>query len=97
MTARHCKALVFVDVAARRWEMGLMDLNRDILKHVRSSDLETLLKWGLVTERADEEFFRFYFAPTVLGTCHLTSCGHVERHRADIWEIDAARTERPRL
>lgn len=97
MTGRHCRTLVFVDVAARRWEMGFTDFNRDILKHVRASDLEALLRWGLVTERADDDRFRFYFAPTVLGTCHLGACGQAARHRCDIWEMDIARREMPKL
>ena len=97
MTSRHCRALVFVDVAARRWDMGFVDLNRDILRYVRVSDLEALLKWGLVTERADDDRFRFYFAPSVLGVCHMGGCEQVASHRRDIWEMDIARSEIPQL
>ncbi len=97
MTFSHCRALVFVDVAARRWDMGFVDLNRDILRYVRVSDLEALLKWGLVTERADDDRFRFYFAPTVLGVCHMGGCEQVASHRRDIWEMDIARSEIPQL
>jgi hypothetical protein len=97
MTANHCRALVFTSVAARRWEMGLIDLNSHLLNFVRTRELEDLLKWGLVSERPDDDRFEYYYAPTVLGMCHLTGCEQVELFRREAWELDSARREIPSI
>lgn len=97
MTGEHCRALVFTSVAARRWEMGLIDLNSRLLKFVGTRELDDLLKWGLVTERPDDDRFEYYFAPTVLGICHMSSCEQVETYRRDAWELDCSRHEIPSI
>ncbi len=88
MMAHHCRALVFIMVAAQRWQNGFTRFNKDLLKYVSADDLEFLLSWGLVHELPDDGHFYYYFAPTVLGINHLSCCTHVPEFRRQVWEME---------
>ncbi len=87
MMANHCRALVFVSVAAHRWRHGLTGFNKNLFNYVSQADVEFLLRWGLVQERPDEEQFYYYYAPTVLGQHHMRSCTHVPDFINHVWEM----------
>lgn len=95
MNGDHCRALVFVEIAARRWEAGLPALNETLGRHCSESALEFLLSWGLVSEVADDERWRFYLAPTVLGRKHLACCPDAPRHRRAVSRLALMRGEVP--
>lgn len=95
MTSDHCRTLVLVEIAARRWEAGLPRLNEALGRHCSESALEFLLSWGLVCEVADDERWRFYLAPTVLGRRHLACCPDAPRHRRAVSRLALTRGEVP--
>lgn len=95
MTGDHCRALVFVEIAARRWQAGLPGLNEALGRHCSESALEFLVSWGLVSEIADDERWRFYLAPTVLGRKHLACCPDAPRHRRAVSRLALMRGEVP--
>jgi len=88
MMAHHCRALVFVSVAAQRWECGFRRFNKHLLNYVAPEDLEYLLRWGLVHEVPDDEHFYYYLVPTVLGLNHFHNCSHVHEFRRQVWEME---------
>jgi hypothetical protein len=95
MTSEHCRTLVMVEIAARRWEAGLLGLNQEIWRHCAEANLDYLLSWGLVSEVADDDRWRFYLAPTLLGRAHLASCPDVARHRRAVARLALMRGEVP--
>ncbi|MEW5963355.1 MAG: autoinducer binding domain-containing protein [Pseudomonadota bacterium] len=97
MTSDHCRALVMVEVAARRWEAGLTGMNETLSRHCAEADLDYLLSWGLASEVADDDRWRYYLAPTVLGRKHLACCPDVPRHRRTVLRLALLRGEVPSL
>jgi hypothetical protein len=95
MTAAHCRALVLTEIAARRWELDLIQLNMKLTAIAGEREIEDLLSWGMITEQSDEERFKFYYAPTLLGLHHLRDCGFVPELRRSIWLTDVSRSEMP--
>lgn len=95
MTARHCAALVIVDIAARRLNAGLSRLSDTLTQHCTQEELEYLQSWGLITEFADDDRWRYYLAPTALGRAHLATCPDVPRLRRSVWQLLVNRHELP--
>jgi hypothetical protein len=95
MTASHCRALVLTEIAARRWELNLIELNMRLTSIAGEREMEDLLSWGLITEQSDEERFKFYYAPTLLGLHHLRNCNLVPELRRSIWLTNVRRSEIP--
>lgn len=86
MNITRCRALVLVDMAAKRWRFGYPDLNRNLLNYVAKEDLEYLMSWGFIQEVPDESHFYYFYVPTPLGDNHLRSCAAVSELRRKIWE-----------
>lgn len=96
MTSAQCRALVLVDVAARRADAGLLDLTLNLSRYCAAADLEFLLRHGLITEVPDDFMMRYLLAPTVIGRAHLSTCPAAPEFRRGIWEMDVRRREQPK-
>jgi hypothetical protein len=96
MTSTQCRALVLVDVAARRADAGLLDLTLNLSRYCAAADLEYLLRHGLVMEVPDDFLMRYLLAPSVIGRAHLCSCPAAPEFRRGVWEMDVRRRELPK-
>ena len=65
------RALVLVDLADRRWQMGLTQLTALVYHRRTSREIDDLERWGLVVEVADDLRWRYYLAPSALGHYYL--------------------------
>lgn len=97
MSSRHCRALVLIDVAARRRAMGLVDLSERVCAYVAQYDLEDLLGWGFLEKCGDKSAAELSVTASVLGTMHLKTCPQSARFRREVWEVDVRRGEIPAL
>lgn len=97
MTLARCKALVFVDMAATRWRLGLPELNIKLRDFVAQDDLNYLMRWGLIHEVPDESHFYYILVPTVLGKNHIRLCAHVPELRRSLWEAEVTSGRLPPL
>lgn len=95
MTRDHCRTLVLVEITARRWQAGLTRLNETISSYCAETDLEYLLTRGLISEVDDDDRWRFYLAPTLLGRALLASCPEAPHHRRSIARLALMRGEVP--
>lgn len=96
MSSSHCRALVLVEIAERRRRAGLEQMMRRLADYVSEADLEYLLSWGYVAERADDCTFSYDYAVTALGERHLATCLTARRHRRNAWGSEVPRHERCR-
>ncbi len=97
MTLARCRALVFVDMAATRWRLGLPELNIKLKEFISDSDLNYLISWGLIHEVPDESHFYYILVPTVLGKNHVRLCAHVPELRRSLWEAEVTLGRLPSL
>jgi hypothetical protein len=97
MTPAHCRALVLTEIAARRWDLELLELNLRITKIAGEREISDLLSWGMISERSDEYRFKYYFAPTLLGVQHLKGCSLAPELRNSVWKQDVRRKEVPKI
>lgn len=97
MTNARCQALVLIDIADRRRQIGLPHLSLQIGRHVADGDLAYLLSWGYVHDRPDDGSFRYQLAPTPLGSQDLATCEHARHHRRVAFELKVPRGARARF
>lgn len=95
MTAGHCRAMVLIDVSARRRQMGLEQFSRTLTAYVAEADLEFLLSWGYVVEHPDDSMFRYWYELSPLGARHIATCAYAIEQRRSVWDGDVPRHERP--
>jgi hypothetical protein len=97
MTPAHCRALVLTEIAARRWELDLLELNLRLTKIAGEREISDLLSWGMISERSDEYRFKYFYGPTAIGAQHLKNCSLAPELRHNAWRQDVRRKEAPKI
>jgi len=95
ITNAQCKALALIDIASRRYNAGLLDLNARVAEIVGTTAINDYLARGLIEEEPDDLRFNFVFRPTRIGQLHLNACPCVSRWRAEVWRTYVEVHERP--
>lgn len=95
ITNTECKALALIDIAWRRYNVGLLDLNARVAEIVGTRAINDYLARGLIEEEPDDLRFNFVFKPTRIGQLHLNACPCVSRWRAEVWRTYVEVHERP--
>lgn len=67
LSSDHLKALVLIELGARRWQMGLTQLAGQVHLRRATREIDDLERWGLAVEIADDIRWRYYLAPSALG------------------------------
>lgn len=91
MTSSHCRALVLVDLAERRRQLGLRQMTRQLFDHVSERDVQDLLSWGQIIEAADDTDFRYHYVASPLGANHMANCPEAAKHRRAAWDAGVPR------
>lgn len=91
----HLRALVLVEAGVRRWRMGLTELGGRIYLQRKTDEIADLERWGLVVDVPDDERWRYYLAPSVLGLTYLRNSREVENLRREVWDREIDRREVP--
>lgn len=91
----ECWAIALVDIAARRYAAGLLDLNRRVPEIVGEDILARFMKRGLIQEDPDDFRFHFVFRPSPVGQSHLKQCPCVSQWRDEVWSRYVRKNERP--
>lgn len=95
ISAEECRALVLTDVAYRRYQAGLTELN-DALHVILGQDVyDRLQERGLIYEEPDDDRFRFIAKPSPIARSHLKSCQAVAQIRESVWRLNVRPDERP--
>lgn len=88
----HLRALLLIEAGERRWKMGLTKLASSLYLLRNAEPYCDLERWGLIVDVPDDERWRYYLAPSVLGQSYLRRSAEAEIVRGEIWshEIDHA-------
>lgn len=93
LSAANLRALVLVDIGARRWRMGLTMLGRQIYLNRNAREITELEHWGLIVDVPDDSRWLYYLAPSPLGMVHLRSNPDVARLKAEIRASEIVKCE----
>lgn len=91
----HLRALALVEIAARRWRMGLTTLASRVYLLRTCQPYDDLQRWGLIVDEADDLRWRYYFKPSVLGVGYLQRSPEIGEFRNEIWLGELDRREVP--
>lgn len=95
LSDKQCRAIALVDVSWRRYNAGLLELNRRVPSIVGEDQLDVYLGRGLIKEEADDLRFSFVFRPTRVGESHLRTCPKADAWRREVWSKYVKANERP--
>jgi Autoinducer binding domain len=95
LTRPHLRMLVLVDLGARRWRVGLTRLGHRIYGRRHHQLFRDLESWGLICDTTDDERWRFYLAPTMLGSHFLESAPDIGVLRAEARALEVDPHELP--
>lgn len=91
----ECRAIALVEIAARRYSAGLLDLNRRVPDIVGQKVLYQFMDRGLIQEVADDLRFHFVFRPSPVGRNHMRLCPCVTQWRREFRRKYIEKDERP--
>lgn len=95
LPTRHLRALLLVEAGERRWKLGLTKLASDIYLLRNAKPYCDLERWGMIVDVPDDERWRYYLAPSVLGQSYLRRSAEAEFVRGEIWSHDIDHNEVP--
>lgn len=91
----ECRALVLVDIAWRRYTVGLIELNKRIPDIIGDGTLRRFVNRGLIDEEPDDVRFEYFFRPSPVGQSHIKTCPCVTSWRNEVVSKYVEVHERP--
>lgn len=91
----ECRALVFVDIAWRRYCAGLIALSEGLPAILGAHVLGDYVRRGLIDDEPDDLRFQYVYKPSPVGQSHLKCCSTAAKWRDEVWSQHVDVHERP--